>query len=79
VGLAGLCGDDDELADACPLLPRLYKFVHDPMKRSSSERRATRKAARRLMDPVLDNGSPQDAECLGEVVRQSLHNDGVTA
>jgi hypothetical protein len=69
VSLAGLSGDDEELADACPLLPGLDKFVHDPVKRSPAERGSPWKGAGRSMHPVLDSGGANYAEPLRQIVR----------
>jgi hypothetical protein len=79
VCLTGLRSDDEELTDACPLLPGFDKFVHDPVKRSSSESRAARKGASRLMHPVLYGRGSCNGECLGQVVRQTIHNDAIAA
>lgn len=77
VGLAGLRGNNDELADACPLLPGFDKFVHDPVKRSSPEGRTARKGAARGMHPVFNRGGSGNAECFRQVVRHTLHDDRI--
>jgi len=57
----GLGCQNNELADACPLLPSLYKFVHDPMQRLASQSGAARQRMGRRLDPVLDSRGPRDS------------------
>ena len=74
---AGLSSDDEELPDACPLFPGLDKFVHDPVKRSTSKRGPARKGPGRGVHAVLDRGGACNAEFLGQIVCQTLHDDGI--
>jgi hypothetical protein len=72
---AGLGGQDEEFSNACPLLPRLDKFVHHPVKRSAPQRGPARKRAGGGVHTILDRRGASDAERLGEVVCQALHDD----
>jgi hypothetical protein len=65
VAFARLRGEDEELADACPLLPRFDKFVHHPVKRSAPQRRTARKRAGGCVYSILDGRGTRDAEQLG--------------
>ena len=77
VRLAGLGGQDHELADACPLFPGLDKFVHDPMQRAAPERGAAGEVAGRRVDAVFHRRCAQDPEFGRQIVGQVLHDDGI--
>jgi hypothetical protein len=77
--LAGLGGDDEELANACPLLPGFDKFVHHPVKRPSPERRPARKGPGSGVYPVLHCRRSRDPEARGEIVRYMFDDDGIAA
>jgi hypothetical protein len=73
--LTRLRRDDEELTNACPLLPGFDKFVHDPVKRPSPQRRPAWKRAAGGVDPILHRRSPQDSEQLRQVIRQTFYDD----
>jgi hypothetical protein len=73
--LTRLRGDDEELTNACPLLPGFDKFVHDPVKRPSPQRRPAWEWAAGGVDPILHCRSAQDSEQLRQVIRQTFYDD----
>jgi len=77
VRLAGLGGEDHELPDACPPLPGLDKFVHDPMQRAAAEGCAAREVVGLLVDSVLQRRHANDPELRREIVGQVLDDDGI--
>ena len=76
---ARLGGEDDELADACPLLPGLDKFVHDPMQRAPPQGGAARERVGRRVDAELHRRRAQDPELRRQIVGEMLHDDRVAA
>jgi hypothetical protein len=79
VTFARLSGNYEKLADACPLLPRLDKFVHDPVKRAAAQGGSSGEGACRLVNAILDRRDARYAERFREVVCQPLDNDGIAA
>jgi hypothetical protein len=69
VGLARLSSNNEELPDACPLLPGLDKFVHHPVKRTAAERGSARKRPSRGVHPIFDGGGADHTKLLGQIVR----------
>jgi two-component system nitrogen regulation sensor histidine kinase NtrY len=79
VSFTRLSRDDEEFADACPLFPRLDKFVHHPVQRSAAEGSTAGKRPCRGMDPVLDGGDAGNAERLRQIICQPFYNYCIAA
>jgi two-component system nitrogen regulation sensor histidine kinase NtrY len=79
VRLVGERGQQDEVAHASTRLPRVDKFVHDPVERLSAKGDATLRGARGGMYAVLERGCPHDAPSRRDVIGEMLHDDRVRA
>ena len=80
VRLVTLGGDEHELPDAAPQLPRLDQLVHQPVQRLAAERRTARQRPVRIpVGGVFDRRGPQDAEARGQIVGEPLDEDRVDA
>ena len=67
--LTGLGRENQKFAYACPLLPRLDKFIHHTVKRTPPQRGTAGKGPHRGVDSVLDCRGARHAVGRRQIVR----------
>ena len=79
VGLAGLCRQDNELPNSCPLFPGLDKFIHHTVKRSPPQGGSSGEGPHRRVHAVLDRRRPGHPVGSRQIVGQAFYNYGIAA